>query len=308
MLYNSILDTIGNTPLVRLSRIENKYHLKNRLYAKIEFFNPGSSVKDRIANNMIKVAEETGDLKPGYTIIEPTSGNTGIGLAMVGSAKGYKVILVMPDTLSVERRKIMKAFGASIILTEGAKGMNGAIEEAKKLLSETRNSFMPYQFQNPANPIVHYETTGPEIFHDLNGDIDVFVAGIGTGGTISGTGKYLKEKQLNLKVIGIEPENSQVLTKNTPGSHKIQGIGAGFIPETLNTEIYDEIAIVSNEDAFLYAKELSLVEGIFSGISAGAALKVAIEQARRENRENKSIVFVIPDTGERYLSTNLFEE
>lgn len=307
MLYNSIVETIGNTPLVRLHNIEKKFNTHAKLYAKVEFFNPGSSVKDRIANNMIKDAEEKGLLQQGSTIIEPTSGNTGIGLALIGAAKGYKVILVMPDTLSIERRKIMKAFGAKLVLTEGAKGMKGSIAEAQRLLQEIPNSFMPYQFQNPANPAVHYETTGPEIWRDLNGDIAAFVAGIGTGGTISGTSKYIKEKNKNLYVVGIEPEGSKVITEGTPGPHKIQGIGAGFIPKTLDTNIYDEIHIVKDEEAFEFSRYLSLYEGIFSGISAGAALKTAIDVASREEFKGKNIVFVIPDTGERYLSTTLFE-
>lgn len=308
MLYNSIVETIGNTPLVRLQNLEKKFNTLAKLYAKVEFFNPGSSVKDRIANNMIKDAEAKGLLKKGSTIIEPTSGNTGIGLALIGAAKGYQVILVMPDTLSVERRKIMKAYGAKLVLTEGAKGMKGAIAEATRLSNETPNSFMPYQFENPANPAVHYETTGPEIWKDLNGEIAAFVAGIGTGGTISGTSKYIKEKKKDLYVVGIEPEGSKVITEGTPGPHKIQGIGAGFIPKTLDTEIYDEIFIVRDEEAFEYARYLSLYEGIFSGISAGAALKTAVDIASRERFAGKNVVFVIPDTGERYLSTPLFDE
>ena len=308
MLYNSIVETIGNTPLVRLQNIEKKFNLQSKLFAKVEFFNPGSSVKDRIAFNMIQDAENKGLLQEGSTIIEPTSGNTGIGLAMIGASKGYQVILVMPDTLSVERRKIMKAFGAKLVLTEGSKGMKGAIAEAERLKNEIPQSYMPYQFQNPANPEVHYQTTGPEIWKDLNGNIDVFVAGIGTGGTISGTSKYIKERKPDLYVVGIEPEGSKVITDGTPGPHKIQGIGAGFIPKTLNTEIYNEIFVVKDEEAFEYSRYLSLYEGMFSGISAGAALKAAISLAQRESLKGKNIVFVVPDTGERYLSTALFEE
>ncbi len=307
-LYENITKTIGNTPLVRLHQIEKFYKLNAKIYAKIEFFNPGSSVKDRIAFAMIEDAETKGLLNKDSTIIEPTSGNTGIGLAMVGAAKGYQVILVMPDTLSIERRQIMTAFGAKLVLTEGAKGMKGSIEKAEELVQNTSNSYMPYQFQNPANPLVHYRMTGPEIWNDLKGNVDAFVAGVGTGGTISGVGKFLKEKNPDVKIVAVEPIDSQVLTGGKPGPHKIQGIGAGFIPKTLDTSIYDEIITVSNEDAFSYAKQLPAIEGIFTGISAGAALKAAVLIAQREEFVNKNIVVVFPDTGERYLSTSLFKD
>ncbi|MBU0997705.1 MAG: cysteine synthase A [Firmicutes bacterium] len=307
-IYENILDTIGNTPLVRLKHIEKIYDLKARLYAKIEFFNPGSSVKDRIAYAMINDAENKGILNKESTIIEPTSGNTGIGLAMVGAAKGYKVILVMPDTLSVERRQIMSAFGAKLVLTDGSKGMKGAIEKAEELARETKNSFIPYQFQNPANPKIHYLTTGPEIWNDLQGEISAFVAGVGTGGTISGVGECLKEKNPLIKIVAVEPADSNILSGGLPGPHKIQGIGAGFVPITLNTLIYDEIITINNEDAFKYAKELPKFEGIFTGISAGAALAAAVILAKRNEYTNHNIVVVFPDTGERYLSTTLFKE
>ncbi|MDD3123059.1 MAG: cysteine synthase A [Candidatus Izemoplasmatales bacterium] len=307
-IANNITETIGNTPLVRLNRIEKHFNLKANLYAKVEFFNPGSSVKDRIALAMIEDAEKKRLIKPGYQIVEATSGNTGIGLAMVGAAKGYNVTLVMPDTLSVERRKIMKAYGANLVLTEGAKGMRGAIDVANEIMTKTKECFMPSQFQNLANPEMHYRTTGPEIWNALDGKIDIFLAGVGTGGTISGTGKFLKEKNNDIKIIAVEPKDSPVLSKGTPGSHKIQGIGAGFIPNTLDVNIYDQILTISNEDAFEYATLLPKIEGIFVGISSGAALKAAIDIALFKTNEGKNIVFVLPDTGERYLSLSLFSE
>lgn len=306
--YENITKTIGSTPLVRLHRIEETFELKSRLYAKLEYFNPGNSVKDRIANAMIYEAESKGLLKKGYTIIEPTSGNTGIGLAMVAAAKGYEVILVMPDTLTVERRKIMLAYGAKLVLTEGSKGMKGAIEKAEELLRNTKEGFMPNQFKNLANPRVHYHTTGPEIWADLDGVVDAFVAGVGTGGTISGVGKYLKEKNPRVRIIAVEPKDSPVLSKGEAGFHKIQGIGAGFIPDTLDTSVYDEIAQVTNEEAFAHTKSIPKLEGIFVGISSGAALKVAIDVASREEFRNKKVVVLFPDTGERYLSTSVFDE
>lgn len=308
MLYNRLSEAIGNTPLVRLSKIEKEFNLEAKLYGKLEYFNPGSSVKDRIALAMIEDAEKRGLLKPDSVIIEPTSGNTGIGLAMVGAMKGYNVVLVMPSTLSVERRKLMLAYGAKLVLTEGTLGMKGAIEEAKRLVEITENSFMPYQFENPANPTKHYVTTGPEIWNDLEGKVDVFVAGIGTGGTISGAGKYLKEQNPELWVVGVEPANSPILSKNTAGPHKIQGIGAGFVPNTLDRSILNEVAMVEDEVAFEYARLLPRYEGILAGISAGAAFKAAIDLAKKKTFKGKNIVFIVPDTGERYLSTNLFEE
>ncbi|MBU1145764.1 MAG: cysteine synthase A [Firmicutes bacterium] len=307
-IYNNIIETIGNTPLVRLNRVKEKYNLEANLYAKVEFFNPGSSVKDRIAKAMIEDAEEKGLISKGTIIIEPTSGNTGIGLAMVGAAKGYEVILVMPDSLSVERRKIMTAFGAKLILTEGSKGMKESIRVAKNLQSFTPNSYMPYQFENMENPKAHYKTTGKEIYEALEGKIDIFIAGIGTGGTISGVGTYLKEKDPSIKVIGIEPYSSQTLTKGEAFPHKIQGIGAGFVPKTLDTHIYDEIMTVSNEDAYEYTKVSSKIEGIFVGISSGAALAIGIEVALKKENKDKNIVIVFPDTGERYLSSTVFND
>ncbi|MGE0003637.1 MAG: cysteine synthase A [Candidatus Izemoplasmatales bacterium] len=308
MLYNSVTETIGNTPIIRLHHIEKEFSLPVKLYAKVEFFNPGSSVKDRIALAMIEDAEKKGVLKPGATIIEPTSGNTGIGLAMVGAAKGYHVILTMPDTLSIERRQMVQAYGAKLVLTEGAKGMKGAIAKAEEILAITPNSFMPYQFKNLSNPKKHYETTGPEIWDDLHGDIDFFVAGVGTGGTISGTGKYLKEQNAQIQIIAIEPEASPVLSGGNPGPHQIQGIGAGFVPDTLDTGIYNEIIRIQNEEAIQSSRILAKREGIFAGISAGAAMAGAIQIGKRPENKGKSIVFVVPDTGERYLSTNLVEQ
>lgn len=308
MLYNSVTETIGKTPIIRLHHIEKEFSLPVKLYAKVEFFNPGSSVKDRIALAMIEDAEKKGVLKPGATIIEPTSGNTGIGLAMVGAAKGYHVILTMPDTLSIERRQMVQAYGAKLVLTEGAKGMKGAIAKAEEILAITPNSFMPYQFKNLSNPKKHYETTGPEIWDDLHGDIDFFVAGVGTGGTISGTGKYLKEQNAQIQIIAIEPEASPVLSGGNPGPHQIQGIGAGFVPDTLDTGIYNEIIRIQNEEAIQSSRILAKREGIFAGISAGAAMAGAIQIGKRPENKGKSIVFVVPDTGERYLSTNLVEQ
>lgn len=306
-VFDSILETIGKTPLLRLNNIEKELHLHASLYAKIEAFNPGGSVKDRIALNMIEKAEASGKLLPGSTIIEPTSGNTGIGLAMIGAAKGYKVILVMPDTASVERRKIMKAFNATLILTEGSKGIPESIRVAENLAKDTLGSYMPYQFKNPANPETHYFTTAKEIYEDLDGLVDCFVAGIGTGGTISGVGKYLKEKSKTVYIVGLEPKDSPVISQGQKGSHKIQGIGAGFIPDTLNQTSYDEIITISNQSAFEYAKMLSAKEGILAGISSGAALAGAVQLAKRREFDGKKIVLILPDTGERYLSTELFD-
>ena len=307
-VYSKITDAIGNTPLVELTNIEKKYNLKARIIAKVESFNPGGSVKDRIAKAMIEKAGKEGLLNKDTVIIEPTSGNTGVGLCMVGASKGLKVIIVMPDTMSIERRNLMKAYGAELVLTEGAKGMKGAIAKAKELAKEIPNSFIPSQFTNMANPNIHYLTTGPEIYNDLEGNIDFFVAGVGTGGTLSGTGKYLKEKTPNVKVIAVEPETSPVLSKGTPGPHKIQGIGAGFIPATLDTSIYDGIITIGNEEAFEMGRESARVEGLLVGISSGAAMKAAIKIAQREENAGKTIVVLLPDTGERYLSTAMFQE
>jgi len=307
-VYNRIIDTIGGTPLVELHNIEKKYELKARLLAKVEFFNPGGSVKDRIAKAMIEEAEKKGLVNKDTVLIEPTSGNTGIGLAMVAASKGMRIIITMPETMSIERRNLMKAYGAELVLTEGAKGMKGAIAKAEELAKETPNSFIPSQFTNMENPRIHYLTTGPEIFKDSDGTVDIFVAGVGTGGTISGTGKYLKEKKPSVKVVAVEPESSPVLSKGTPGPHKIQGIGAGFVPDTLNTKIYDEIITISNERAFETGRESARSEGLLVGISSGAALAAAIELAKREENKNKTIVVLLPDTGERYLSTAMFQE
>ena len=306
-VYSRIIDTIGGTPLVELTNIEKKYDLKAKIIAKVEFFNPGGSVKDRIAKAMIDKAEKEGLLNKDTVIIEPTSGNTGIGLCMVGASKGLRVIIVMPDTMSIERRNLMKAYGAELVLTEGSKGMKGAIAKAEELAKEIPNSFIPSQFTNMANPNIHYLTTGPEIFNDLDGNLDYFVAGVGTGGTISGTGKYLKEKKPSIKVVAVEPETSPVLSKGTPGPHKIQGIGAGFVPNTLDTSIYDEIITIGNEEAMSTGKESAQVEGLLVGISSGAAINAAIKLAKREENVGKTIVVLLPDTGERYLSTPMFE-
>ena len=307
-VYSKIIDTIGNTPLVELTNLEKKYNLKAKVIAKVESFNPGGSVKDRIAKAMIEKAEKEGLLNKDSVIIEPTSGNTGIGLCMVGASKGLRVIIVMPDTMSIERRNLMKAYGAELVLTEGAKGMKGAIAKAEELAKEIPNSFIPSQFTNMANPNIHCLTTGPEIFEDLEGNIDFFVAGVGTGGTLSGTGKYLKEKKPSIKAIAVEPETSPVLSKGTPGPHKIQGIGAGFVPATLDTSIYDEIITIGNEEAFEMGRESARVEGLLVGISSGAAMKAAIKIAQREENAGKTIVVLLPDTGERYLSTAMFQE
>ena len=307
-VYSKITDAIGNTPLVELTNIEKKYNLKARIIAKVESFNPGGSVKDRIAKAMIEKAEKEGLLNKDTVIIEPTSGNTGVGLCMVGASKGLKVIIVMPDTMSIERRNLMKAYGAELVLTEGAKGMKGAIAKVEELAKEIPNSFIPSQFTNMANPNIHYLTTGPEIYNDLDGNIDFFVAGVGTGGTLSGTGKYLKEQKPSIKAIAVEPETSPVLSKGTPGPHKIQGIGAGFVPATLDTSIYDEIITIGNEEAFEMGRESARVEGLLVGISSGAAMKAAIKIAQREENAGKTIVVLLPDTGERYLSTAMFQE
>ena len=306
-VYDKISDTIGNTPLVELHNIENKYHLQARLVAKVEFFNPGGSVKDRIAKAMIEQAEKEGLINQNTVLIEPTSGNTGIGLSMVAASKGLKIIIVMPETMSIERRNLMKAYGAELVLTKGSKGMKGAIAKAEELAKEIPNSFIPSQFTNMNNPKIHYLTTGPEIYKDLDGQIDFFVAGVGTGGTISGTGKYLKEQNRSIKVIAVEPESSPVLSKGTPGPHKIQGIGAGFVPDTLDTSIYDEIITVSNEKAFEMGKESARTEGLLVGISSGAALSAAIEVASKAENKGKTVVVLLPDTGERYLSTAMFD-
>ena len=306
-IYNSAAELIGKTPLVRLTHIEKEYGLKARLLAKLEYFNPSGSVKDRIALEMIEDAERQGKIKPGATIIEPTSGNTGIGLASIAAAKGYKAIIVMPETMSVERRNIIKAYGAEIVLTDGAKGMKGAIAKADELQKATPNSFIPSQFTNPANPAAHEKTTGPEIWEDTDGEVDAFVSGIGTGGTITGTGRYLKKQKPQLQVLAVEPATSPVLTKGTAGPHKIQGIGAGFVPETLDTKIYDEVFDIANEDAFAVSKDVARHEGILVGISAGAALKAGIEWAKRAENEGKTVVVLLPDSGDRYYSTPLFE-
>ena len=303
-----IIDTIGGTPLVELHSIEKKYNLKARLIAKVEFFNPGGSVKDRIAKAMIEEAEQKGLINKDTVLIEPTSGNTGIGLAMVAASKGLRIIITMPETMSIERRNLLKAYGAELVLTEGDKGMKGAIAKAEELASVTPNSFIPSQFTNPANPRIHYLTTGKEIYEDSDGEVDIFVAGVGTGGTISGTGKYLKERKPSVKVVAVEPETSPVLSKGTPGPHKIQGIGAGFVPDTLDTFIYDEIITISNERAFEMGRESARVEGLLVGISSGAAMSAAIELAQRKENEGKTIVVLLPDTGERYLSTPMFAE
>lgn len=306
-IKKGILSLIGNTPLVEVENIEKKHDLGARVLVKLEYLNPAGSVKDRIAKAMIEDAEKKGLLKKGATIIEPTSGNTGIGLAAVAAAKGYKVILTMPETMSVERRNILKAYGAELVLTEGAKGMKGAIAKAEELAVEIENSFIPGQFVNPANPKVHSETTGPEIWRDTDGEVDVFIAGVGTGGTITGTGAYLKSQNPNLKVIAVEPAGSPVLSKGKSGAHKIQGIGAGFVPDVLDTKLYDEIICVENEDAFQSGKEIAREEGFLVGISSGAALHAAIEEAKKPENKGKTIVVLLPDNGDRYYSTPLFD-
>ena len=307
-VYSKIIDTIGKTPLVELTNLEKKYNLKARIIAKVESFNPGGSVKDRIAKAMIEKAEKEGLINKDTVLVEPTSGNTGIGLSMVAASKGLRIILTMPETMSIERRNLLKAYGAELVLTEGAKGMKGAIAKAEELAKEIPNSFIPSQFTNMANPNIHYLTTGPEIYEDLEGNIDIFVAGVGTGGTLSGTGKYLKEQKLSIKAVAVEPETSPVLSKGTPGPHKIQGIGAGFIPATLDTSIYDEIITIGNEEAFEMGRESARVEGLLVGISSGAAMKAAIKLAQREENFGKTIVVLLPDTGERYLSTAMFQD
>ena len=307
-IYKSADELIGHTPLLELSRIEAAHNLQAKVIAKLEYFNPAGSVKDRIAKAMIEDAERAGKLKPGSVIIEPTSGNTGIGLASVAAARGYKAIIVMPETMSVERRQLMKAYGAEVVLSEGAKGMKGAIAKAQELAETTPNSFIPGQFVNPANPKAHLETTGPEIFEDTDGKVDIFVAGVGTGGTVTGVGQYLKSKKPGVKIVAVEPASSAVLSTGVPGAHKIQGIGAGFVPDVLDTKIYDEIIAVSNEDAFAAGREVGRSEGVLVGISSGAAVWAAIELAKRPENKGKNIVVLLPDTGDRYLSTSLFAE
>lgn len=307
-IYERITDLIGSTPILELNNYEKEKELSATILAKLEYFNPAGSVKDRIAKAMIDEAEAKGVLKPNSVIIEPTSGNTGIGLAAVAAARGYKIILTMPETMSVERRNLLKAYGAELVLTEGAKGMKGAIAKAQELASETPNSFIPSQFTNAANPTAHKNTTGPEIWKDTDGKVDIFVAGVGTGGTVSGVGEYLKSQNPNVKIVAVEPAGSPVLSKGTPGPHKIQGIGAGFVPDTLNTEIYDEIIPVENEDAFATGRALAKKEGLLVGISSGAAVFAATELAKRPENKGKIIVALLPDTGERYLSTPMFSE
>ncbi len=307
-IYTSADQLIGKTPLLELTNIEKKYDLKAKILAKLEYFNPAGSVKDRVAKSMIDDAEATGKLTPDSVIIEPTSGNTGIGLASVAAARGYRIIIVMPETMSVERRQLMKAYGAELVLTDGAKGMKGAIAKAEELAKEIPNSFIPGQFVNPANPKAHFETTGPEIFDDTDGAVDIFVAGVGTGGTVTGVGKYLKSKNPDVKVVAVEPATSPVLSKGVAGAHKIQGIGAGFVPDVLDCNVYDEIIAVENDDAFKTGKLIGRSEGVLVGISSGAALYAAIELAKRPENVGKNIVVLLPDTGDRYLSTPLFAE
>ena len=307
-IYKAISDLIGNTPLVELTHIEEKEGLDAKIVAKVEFFNPAGSVKDRIAKKMIEDAEKKGLIKPGATLIEPTSGNTGIGIASVAAAKGYKAIMTMPETMSVERRNLLKAYGAQVVLTDGKAGMKGAIAKAQELAKNTPNSFIPSQFENPSNPQAHYETTGPEIWNDTDGKVDIFVAGVGTGGTVSGTGKYLKEKNPNVKVVAVEPKSSPVLSEGHAGPHGIQGIGAGFVPNTLDTKIYDEVFPVTNEQAYQTGRLIAHSEGMLVGISSGAATYAAIQLAKRPENKGKTIVVLLPDTGERYLSTPMFQE
>ncbi len=307
-IFTSADQLIGGTPLLELTGIEKELGLQAKILAKLEYFNPTGSVKDRIAKGMIDDAEKTGKLKPGATIIEPTSGNTGIGLASVAAARGYRIIIVMPETMSVERRKLMKQYGAELVLTEGAKGMKGAIAKADELAKEIPDSFIPGQFVNPANPAYHKATTGPEIWQDTDGKVDYFIAGVGTGGTLTGTGEYLKEQNSSVKVIAVEPSGSPVLSEGHAGAHKIQGIGAGFVPDVLNTKIYDEILPITDEDAFTYAKLVGKKAGVLVGISAGAAVKAAVDIAKRPEAAGKTIVVLLPDSGDRYLSTALFEE
>ena len=307
-IYNGTIDLIGNTPLVEVKNIEKELGLEARVLVKLEYFNPAGSVKDRIAKGMIEDAEEKGLLKEESVIIEPTSGNTGIGLAAIAAAKGYRIILTMPETMSVERRNILKAYGAEIVLTEGAKGMKGAIAKADELAKENPNSFIPGQFVNPANPATHRATTGPEIWNDTDGDVDIFIAGVGTGGTLTGVGEYLKEKKPDVKIVALEPATSPVLSEGKSGAHKIQGIGAGFVPDVLNTKVYDEIITVENDDAFATGKLLAKHEGVLVGISSGAALWAAIDYAKRPENKGKTIVALLPDNGDRYYSTPLFAE
>ena len=306
-IYQGTLGLIGNTPLVELTHVEKAYGLEARLLAKLEYFNPAGSVKDRIAKEMIEQAEREGKLKPGSTIIEPTSGNTGIGLASIAAAKGYRAVIVMPETMSVERRNIIRAYGAEIVLSDGTKGMKGAIAKAEELRETIPDSFIPEQFENTANPEAHRKTTGPEIWADTDGEVDVFVAGVGTGGTITGVGEFLKGKKSDVKVVAVEPASSPVLSKRTPGAHKIQGIGAGFVPNILNTTVYDEIVPVENDDAINTAKDFATKEGVLVGISSGAALYAAIEVAKRPESKGKTIVALLPDSGDRYFSTDLFK-
>ena len=307
-IYTSADQLIGKTPLLELTNIEKKIGLKAKILAKLEYFNPAGSVKDRIAKAMIDAAEKSGQLKPDSVIIEPTSGNTGIGLASVAAARGYRIIIVMPETMSVERRQLMKAYGAELVLTEGAKGMKGAIAKADELAKEIPNAFVTGQFVNPANPKAHFETTGPEIWEDTDGQVDYFVAGVGTGGTITGTGQFLKSKKPDVRIVAVEPATSAVLSTGVAGAHKIQGIGAGFVPEVLDTKVYDEIIPVGNDDAFATGKEIGKNEGVLVGISSGAAVWAAIELAKRPENEGKTIVVLLPDTGDRYLSTQLFAD
>ena len=306
-IYTCADSLVGNTPLVELKNIEKRFNLKAKLIAKLEYFNPAGSVKDRVAKKMIDEAEKSGKINADSVIIEPTSGNTGIGLAMVCAARGYEIIIVMPESMSEERKKLMKAYGAKLVLTDGAKGMTGAIEKAEELAKEIKGSFIPGQFVNPDNPKAHFETTGPEIYEDTDGSVDIFVAGIGTGGTITGTAKYLKSKNKNIKVIGIEPQGSAVITKGTAGAHKLQGIGAGFIPEILDLDVVDEVVPVSDNDAFECGRLMGTNEGILVGISSGAALYAAIKEAEKEENKGKNIVVLLPDTGDRYLSTEMYE-
>jgi len=306
-IFTSVSDLVGNTPLIELVGIEKKYNLKAKIYAKLEYFNPAGSAKDRVAKYIIDIAEKNGELKKGSTIIEPTSGNTGIGLASIGVSKGYKVLIVMPDSMSQERIKLIKAYGAEIVLTDGKLGMAGAITKAEQLQKEIPNSIIAGQFTNSANPLAHYKTTGPEIFNDTNGNIDIFVSAVGTGGTISGVGKYLKEKNKQIKVVAVEPTNSPLLSQNKSGSHKIQGIGANFVPKTLDLTVVDEILTVSDEDAFTYGKMVGKEEGVLVGISSGAALSASIQLATRQENEGKNIVVLFADGGDRYLSTELYE-
>lgn len=307
-IYTSASQLIGKTPLLELTHIEKKFGLKAKVIAKLEYFNPAGSVKDRIAKAMLDTAKAEGKLKPTSVIIEPTSGNTGIGLAAVAAAEGYRAIIVMPETMSVERRQLMKAYGAELVLSDGSKGMSGAIAKAKELAAETPDSFIPGQFENPANPKAHFDTTGPEIYEDTDGEVDIFVAGVGTGGTITGVGEFLKSKKPDVKVVAVEPKTSAVLSTGVAGPHKIQGIGAGFVPDTLNTKIYDEIIPVDNDDAFETGKLIGKNEGVLVGISSGAAVYAAIELAKRPENEGKNIVVLLPDTGDRYMSTPLFAE